>query len=139
VAGGGVQRWVEKYVFNPLPRLLLRAGLAPRHFALLETTGRKSGRRRQTPVGGAQLGPSFWIVSEHGTSSAYVKNLVSDSAVRVKVRRTWRSGRATVVPEDDAFARHRQIVAANGLVGRLDGVFFRASASTPASVRVDFD
>ncbi len=48
-------------------------------------------------------------------------------------------GRARVVPDDDPLARHREIVAANGWVGRADGVFFRASATTPLSIRVDLD
>lgn len=130
---------MEKYVFNPVPRLLLRLGLAPRHFALLETTGCKSGQRRQTPIGGARFGQEFWLVSEHGTGCAYVRNLMGDPSVRVKVRRTWHSGRATVMPDDDPMARHRRIAEANGWVGRADGVFFRKSASVPVSVRVDLD
>ena len=85
------------------------------------------------------LGPSFWVVAAHGADSAYVKNLMAEPAVRVKVRRSWFSGRATVVPDDDPLARHHQIVAANGWVGRVDSVFFRATATTPVSVRVDLD
>jgi deazaflavin-dependent oxidoreductase (nitroreductase family) len=139
MAGGRVQRWMEKYVLNPTARLGLRLGLAPRGFALLETKGRRSGRRRQTPVGGAVLDGAFWLVAEHGAGCAYVKNLVADPAVRVKIRRRWRSGRATVMAEDDPLARHRRIIDANGWVGRADGVFFRAAATTPASVRIELD
>ena len=36
---------------NRLIRAALRAGLAPRAFALLETTGRRTGLARHTPVG----------------------------------------------------------------------------------------
>ena len=43
--GGWLQRCLEKYVFNPSARLALRLGIAPRAFALLETTGRHSGQR----------------------------------------------------------------------------------------------
>lgn len=139
MAGGAVQHWAENNVFNPVARFGLRLGVAPRHFALLETKGHKTGLRRQTPVGGATLGPAFWVVAEHGTGCAYVKNLIAEPEVRVKIRRTWRSGRATVVPDDDPAARHRQISEANGWVGRADGVFFRASATSPVSVRVDLD
>jgi len=139
MAGGALEHWVQKNVVNPVARLGVRFGLAPRHFALLETTGRKSGRRRQTPVGGARLGSAFWIVAVHGRDCAYVKNLTAEPAVRVKVRRTWHAGRAVVVPDDDALARHHQIVAANGWVGRADSVFFRATATTLVSVRVDLD
>ncbi len=84
-------------------------------------------------------GPTFWAVAVHGTGCAYVKNLMADPAVRLKVRRTWHAGRATAVPDNDPIARHRRIVAANGWVGRADSVFFRASATTPVSVRVDLD
>ena len=139
MAGGGIEHWAQKRVVNPVARLGVRLGLAPRHFALLETRGNKTGCRRQTPVGGAMLGPAFWVVAVHGTGCAYVKNLMAEPAVRVKVRRAWHPGRAVVVPDDDAMARHRQIVAANGWVGRADAVFFRASATTPVSIRVDLD
>jgi hypothetical protein len=57
----------------------------------------------------------------------------------VKVRRSWYSGLATVVPDDDPLARHQQIVAANGWVGRADSVFFRATATTLLSIRIDLD
>ena len=139
MAGGAVEHWVQKYVVNPVTRFGVRLGLAPRHFALLETTGHKSGRKRQTPVGGAMLGSAFWIVAVHGEDSAYVKNLTADPRVRVKVKRTWHAGRASVVPEDDPLARHHEIVAANGWVGRADSFFFRATATTLLSVRVDLD
>jgi len=46
-----VSRYLEKYVLNPQLRLALRLNLAPGTFALLETTGRRTGRCRQTPVG----------------------------------------------------------------------------------------
>ncbi len=139
MAGGRAQHWTEKHVFNPVARLGLRLGLAPRHFALLETKGRRTGRLRQTPVGGAVLGSAFWMVAEHGAGCAYVKNLIAEPAVRVKFRRRWRTGRATVVPDDDPLARHRMIASANGWIGRADGVFFRAASTTPLSIRVELD
>jgi hypothetical protein len=53
----------EKYVQNPPVRAALRAGLPLPMFALLETTGRTSGRRRQTPVINGRRGGRFWIVA----------------------------------------------------------------------------
>ena len=54
-----VTRIVEKWVLNPVPRLALRLGIAPKAYALLETTGRKTGRTRRTPVAGyVEGGPS---------------------------------------------------------------------------------
>lgn len=137
--GGALQRRLEKYVINPVMRLFLRAGIAPRAFALLETTGRRSGRRRLTPVGNGLEGSTFWLVTEHGTRCDYVKNLIAHPSVRVKVGRTWRSGTAALVPEDDGISRRSRIDRANGVVGRVDGLIFRASASHPVSVRIDLD
>ena len=134
--GGRLQRTLEKYLFNPPNRLLLRLGLAPRAFALLETKGRLSGETRLTPVGNGLDGSVFWIVSEHGTRCDYVKNLVGDPKVRVKVGRRWYSGTASVIQDDDAYGRRRDLDRKNGIVGRADGVIFRASASEPVTVRV---
>jgi len=137
--GGKLQRRLEKYLFNPLMRLGLRVGLAPRAFALLETTGRRSGKRRLTPVGNGLDGSTFWIVSEHGTGCDYVKNIVANPSVRVKVGREWRSGTASLVKDDDGLARRRQIDRNNGLIGRADGVIFRASISKPITVKIDLN
>jgi deazaflavin-dependent oxidoreductase (nitroreductase family) len=94
---------------NPLVRRMLERGLMPRTHALLETTGRKSGRPRRVPVGNGLRGDTFWIVSEHGRHSAYVKNIEADPRVRVKVGRTWRDGTAHVLPDDDVEARMRKL------------------------------
>jgi deazaflavin-dependent oxidoreductase (nitroreductase family) len=135
--GGGLQHRLEKFVFNPLFRIALRLSIAPRAFALLETTGRRSGLPRLTPVGNGLDGDVFWLVSEHGKNGSYVKNLIANPEVRIKVGRHWRTGTAAVLDDDDALNRRRNIDKANGLIGRADGVIFRASASSPATVRVD--
>ena len=134
-----LQHRLEKSIFNPAFRAALRLGFAPRAFALLETTGRRSGKLRLTPVGNGLSGDVFWLVSEHGRHGAYVKDLAAEPRVRVKVGRRWHSGVAFIVDDDDACARRRLIDSANGLIGRADGVIFRASASTPVTVRIDFD
>jgi F420H(2)-dependent quinone reductase len=57
---------LQKYVLNPPIKMLFAMGVAPPGYALLETTGRKSGKARRTPVGDARVGYQFWIVAEHG-------------------------------------------------------------------------
>jgi hypothetical protein len=84
-------------------------------------------------------GSTFWLVSEHGLRCDYVKNLVANPSVRVKIRRQWRSGVASLVTEDAGLARRRQLDRANGVIGRADGLIFRASASDPVTVRIDLD
>ncbi|MGA9831025.1 MAG: nitroreductase/quinone reductase family protein [Trebonia sp.] len=69
---------------NRLIRLALRAGVAPRAFALLKTTGRCTGLARHTPVGNGLDGDTFWLVAAHGTQADYVRNLQANPRVRVK-------------------------------------------------------
>lgn len=132
-----LSRTIERSVVNPLMRGLLRAGIAPRAYALIETTGRRTGKPRLTPVGNGLEDHVFWLVSEHGTRSAYVQNLLATPRVRVKVGRRWRDGSATLVPGDDSRRRRRLLDRSNGIVGRLDGMVFRAAATDPCTIRID--
>ncbi|AKZ56354.1 hypothetical protein SAM23877_3307 [Streptomyces ambofaciens ATCC 23877] len=89
---------------------------------LLETTGRVSGLPRRTPVGGRRVGGSFWLVSEFGERSQYVRNIRADPRVRVRVRGRWYSGTAHVLPDDDPVARLRRLPRLNSLAVRAMGV-----------------
>jgi deazaflavin-dependent oxidoreductase (nitroreductase family) len=91
---------------NHVVRPLAERGLAP-GVALLETTGRRSGLPRRTPVGNGLRGDVFWIVTEHGWSADYVRNLQADPQVRVKVGRRWYAGTAHVLPDEDPAERLR--------------------------------
>jgi deazaflavin-dependent oxidoreductase (nitroreductase family) len=132
-------RPVEKYLVNPIMRALLRLGVASRAFALVETTGRRTGKQRLTPVGNGLDGDTSWIVAEHGRRCGYVQNLVAHPRVRVKVGREWRAGTAALVPNDDGIKRRHALDRRNGLVGRLDGIAFRASATDVCTARIDLD
>jgi deazaflavin-dependent oxidoreductase (nitroreductase family) len=118
---------------NPVVRRLAQRGLAGGAVALLETTGRRSGQKRVTPVGNGLRGDAFWIVTEHGWASAYVKNIQANPRVRVKVGRRWRSGTATVLPDDDPLERMR-------LLGRgLNDATVRLVGTEHLVIRVDLD
>jgi hypothetical protein len=58
-------------LFDPLVKVVTNAGLAVPGIAILETTGRKSGQPRRTPVGHALDGDTCWIVAEHGRKASY--------------------------------------------------------------------
>ncbi len=118
---------------NRLVRWALRRGLAPRAFALLETTGRRTGRPRHTPVGNGLVGDTFWLVAAHGDRSDYVRNIRRDPRVRVKVGGRWRRGVAVPLPDDDVDARSR------ALPYRWDAAIGRAMASDPLTIRIDLD
>src|SRR3954454_8098008 len=94
---------------NKLNRWALRRGWPPSAFALLETTGRRSGRPRHTPVGNGVAGETFWLVAAHGEEADYVSKLPAHPRVRIKVAGRWRNGTAVVLPDDDAVARSRTL------------------------------
>jgi deazaflavin-dependent oxidoreductase (nitroreductase family) len=78
---------LQKYLLNPPVKFLFAIGLVPPGRALLETTGRKTGKARRTPVGGnGRVGAQFWIVAEHGQKAAYVRNIADNPRVRLKLR-----------------------------------------------------
>jgi deazaflavin-dependent oxidoreductase (nitroreductase family) len=118
---------VQQRALNPPVRFLLGHGLPAPGYVLLETTGRRTGRPRRTPVGDGRVGDVLWIVAEHGERAAYVRNIRADPHVRVRLRDGWHEGVATVLLEDDArrrqrwLARRRPATALNALVVRLMG------------------
>jgi deazaflavin-dependent oxidoreductase (nitroreductase family) len=107
-------RTVQRYLINPLMRALLAISINPLGLAILETRGRASGRARRTPVGNGRQGESFWIIAEHGMRAGYVRNIVQDPRVRVRLRVGWRyrwvPGIATVLVDDDPLARQRRLI-----------------------------
>lgn len=128
-------RLVQKYLVNPPVRLALKLGVLPPTHALLETTGRRTGRPRQNPVGNglADDGRTFWIVAEHGRQADYVRNIEADPHVRVRIGRTWRTGRAELCPDDDPEARLRAI-------GRPVNAFMvRTMGTQLLTIRIELD
>lgn len=88
---------------------------------LLETTGRKSGQPRRTPLGGRRVGNEFWFVSEFGENSQYVKNIQANPAVRVRLNGKWHKGVAHLVPDDDPHERLRSLPQFNSFGVRTFG------------------
>jgi deazaflavin-dependent oxidoreductase (nitroreductase family) len=134
-----LQRQVEKRLLNPGMRALILAGCAPRPFVLIETTGRRTGQPRLTPVQAAIEHQTAWLVAEHGWRSAFVQNIAANPKVRIRRGRQWLTGRAVIVADEDAWARREKIDHANGWLGQLDGLIFRKMASTPLAIRVHLD
>ena len=137
-----IVRVVQRYVMNPLMRLLLAVGLNPFGLAILETRGHVSGKIRRVPVGNGRKGNSFWIIAEHGTRAGYVRNIDHDPHVRVRLRvglrYRWVTGIATVRPDDDPLARQRQIIAWHPLRA-LNAVTVRVLGADLLTVHVQLD
>lgn len=114
----------QRLLVNPLARRL--------PLTLLETTGRKTGQPRRTPVGGRLVDNQFWIVSEHGEHSQYVRNIKANPAVRVRIHGQWRSGTAHLLHDDDPIQR------LGGLPG-LNSALVRVMGTDLLTIRVDLD
>ncbi|GEC06558.1 nitroreductase [Streptomyces spinoverrucosus] len=97
---------------------------------LLETTGRVSGLPRRTPVGGRRVGDAFWLVSEFGDRSQYVRNIRANPRVRVRLGGRWYEGTAHLLPDDDPVARLRGLP-------RMNSAAVRAIGTKLLTVRVD--
>jgi deazaflavin-dependent oxidoreductase (nitroreductase family) len=120
-------------VFNPPVKALAAHGLVPT-VALRETIGRKSGEPRRTPVSNGldRATNTFWIVAEHGRSSAYVRNIEANPRVRIRIGRRWRIGTASVVAEHDPRA-------CQGHMSRLNAAVVRAMGTDLLTIRIDLD
>lgn len=133
---------LQKYLFNPPIKLAFALGLALPGYALLETTGRKTGKPRRTPVGNGRIGEQFWLIAEHGMKSGYVRNISGNPRVRLKLRdgfrARWHIGTAYLLPEDDPRERQRWLsthlpgTARNARAVRLFGTEL-------LSIRIDLD
>ena len=120
-----VTTFFQKRIANPLMR-------RNPFQTLLETTGRKSGEPRRTPLGGKLVDTQFWFVSEFGEQSQYVRNIKADPRVRVRLRGKWRSGTAHLVPDDDPRARLEDLPQFNSFGVRTFG-------TNLLTIRVDLD
>jgi deazaflavin-dependent oxidoreductase (nitroreductase family) len=137
-----VARTWQRYVLNPLMRLLFSIGLNPLGLAILETRGRVTGKTRRVPVGNGRKGDSFWIIAEHGTRAGYVHNITRDPHVRVRLRiglrYRWVPGIATVCPDDDPLARQRKIIAWHPLRA-LNAIYVRVFGADLLTVHVQLN
>ena len=137
-----MSRAAETRLANRLVCALLARGRLGSTYALLETTGRRSGRTRRTPVANGLRGETFWLLAAHGRNAHYVHNIGASPRVRVGVVQQgtlrWRDGVAQPLPDDDARARQRDL--GRGRLGyKLDALLLRALATELLTIRIDLD
>ena len=132
---------LQKSVINPLDKLAFALRTPPPGDALLETTGRRSGQPRVTPVCDCLEGSTFWIVAQRGRDADYVKNIAANPRDRVKgslSSSAWRAATAEILDDDDPKERARILGRGN----RWRRLCLQASASvatSPLTIRVDLD
>jgi deazaflavin-dependent oxidoreductase (nitroreductase family) len=126
-----------KWLVNPPVRAALRIGIPLPGTALLETVGRRSGQPRRTPVTDGLEGDVFWIVAEHGRQAAYVKNLIANPRVRIRVGGRWRTGTAELAAEEDPQARLLELRGRPAT--RLNAHAIKLMGTELAVIRVQLD
>ena len=127
-----VSRFISNRLLNPFIRAALEHARLP-GWALLETTGRRSGEPRRVPLGDGLRGDHFWIITEHGWAAHYVRNIQANPRVRVKARGRWRPGTAHILEDDDPTTRARW------LKRPLNDATIRLIGTQQLVVRVDLD
>jgi deazaflavin-dependent oxidoreductase (nitroreductase family) len=123
-------RWVTAYRRANMALYRPSAGVVP-GWAVIETTGRRSGRPRQTPVGSRLRNNSLWVVVGNRSHSQWVKNIEADPNVRVRVHGNWRPGTARLLPKDNP---RRRLMTMNP----LNSLFIWIAGKDLATIRVAF-
>ena len=132
---------LQQSVINPVVRRAWDLGLPIPGDALLETTGRRTGMRRRTPVCDGLEGETFWLIAQRGHDADWVRNIEANPRVRVKVsglRTGWRTGTAQILDDDDPRERQRILSQAN-FPRRLCMSTSKAVQTNPLTIRVDLD
>ncbi len=122
---------VRAYQRMTMPLFKLFVGFVP-GFGLVETTGRRSGLLRMTPVGARLHERTFWFVAGFGRDTFYIRNIEANPRVRVKTLGRWYAGTATILDRDDATKRMFWI-------NPMNGFFLLLAGGNRLSVRVDLD
>jgi deazaflavin-dependent oxidoreductase (nitroreductase family) len=96
---------------------------------IVETVGRRSGKRRRLPVGYLDDGGRILIVVEDGSRAEWVRNaLANDGRLRVHLRGKWRPSRLRMVDESPEACLRK--------MNRVHAAFVRHESSTPAVVEI---
>jgi deazaflavin-dependent oxidoreductase (nitroreductase family) len=99
-------------VFNPIARRL--AGIAP-FWVVVETTGRKTGHKRQAPLArGPVDGNVAWVIAVHGRHSGFVSNIEANPEVRFRLRGRWHTGTASIHPMEPEILERFSAYARSG-------------------------
>lgn len=76
-----------------------KAGRREPQYLYLTTRGRRSGKPREIEIWFTRREGRYYLIAEHGRRANWVRNLVADSAVRLRVgRRTFRARARSVGP-----------------------------------------
>jgi deazaflavin-dependent oxidoreductase (nitroreductase family) len=112
---------LQERLVNPVVKLAWALGIPPPGDALLETTGRRTGQPRRTPVCDGLDGQTFWLIAQRGRRADWIQNIEADPRVRIKTaswpRTRWRAGTAHVLEMTTRASGRRSSAAATSRAG----------------------
>ena len=95
---------------------------------IVETRGRRSGKRRRLPVGFLDDGGRIIVVVEDGKRAQWVQNALAAGGLRIFLRGQWRQARLKMLDE----APEPYLEKMN----RVHAAFVRHEATTPAVIEL---
>ena len=104
--------WAKMKNIQKIHRLLYAIGLGPligRIILLLTTTGRKSGKKRVTPLQYEKIGTEYYLGAARGLKADWVRNIQADPQVEVRVGAKHFIGTAEVIDDPVKFADFMEV------------------------------
>jgi deazaflavin-dependent oxidoreductase (nitroreductase family) len=90
------------------------------HLMLLRTTGRRTGRMREAPLGYVNRDGAIWCVAGYGLRTPWYRNVIDEPRVEVVLPNRRLPGLAAPVDDDPTWlAGYRALIEGFGVVGRL--------------------
>lgn len=99
--------WVKMKNIQKIHRGLYAIGLGPLIggiILLLTTTGRRSGKKRVTPLQYELIGSDYYLGAARGVNADWVRNIQINPRVEVRVGAKYFHGMAEVITDSSKFA-----------------------------------
>ena len=126
-------KWVVR-IANEVTKLALLVGVprppyTRKNALIIETVGRRSGKRYRIPVGYIDDGGRIIVVVEDGRRAHWVRNaLANDGRLRIHLRGRWRHARLRILEADpEEYLRQ---------MNRVHAAFVRIESSTPTVIEL---
>lgn len=104
--------WAKMKNIQKIHRVLYAIGLGPligKIILLLTTIGRKSGKRRVTPLQYEMIDDDYYVGAARGLKADWVHNIQSDPHVEVRVGSKYFRGTAELVVDPSKFADFMEV------------------------------
>jgi deazaflavin-dependent oxidoreductase (nitroreductase family) len=104
--------WSKMKNIQKIHRVLYAVGLGPvigGFIVLLTTTGRKSGKKRVTPLQYEKIGADYYLGAARGLNADWVRNIQSNPQVELRVGAKHLHGTAEIVADPSRFADFMEV------------------------------